>query len=309
MSFFRNSRLVIDWHNYGYSILALKLGEQHPLVSISKGYESWLAGTAHINLTVSRAMERQLKRQFRQATSTFTLYDRPRRAFLENLAGDDYQILHRLPETMPFADRVVNGSMRLVVSCTSWTADEDFSILLDALVGYSNLATSSHPQLPELLVVITGKGPQKDDYLKQITKLKSSDALEMVNIKTAWLDELDYPKLLRAANLGVCLHKSSSGVDLPMKVIDMFSAGLPVFAWSMYESFPELVKEGVNGRGFGSAEDLQTLFVQLLGPDLSKLQALKRGAEREIFEKDWDTEWDSSLGKIIGCITEDKPAS
>ena len=65
---------------------------------------------------------------------------------------------------------------------------------------------------------------------------------KFTNIKTAWLDIDDYPKLVASADFGICMHFSSSGLDLPMKVVDMFSAKLPCLAFR-YRSIGELVKE------------------------------------------------------------------
>ena len=298
VAFLRKTRLVIDWHNLGYSVLGLKLGPNHPMVVASRLYERWFSRFAAVNFTVSDAMRRQLKRDFGVEAPLLRLYDRPTADFQPASSEDRLEFLKDMELPRPQQALLEKGMLKVLVSSTSWTVDEDFSILLDALVGYSDLATSKHPKLPELLVVITGKGPQKERYLKEIDALEKKGKLEMVSIKTAWLPTAAYAMLLASADLGICLHKSSSGVDLPMKVVDMFGAGLPVAGWSLYESWPELVKEGVNGKGFGNSEELEQILLQLFGDDGSKLSALREGALIE-GQRRWDDEWNECAGKIF----------
>lgn len=64
------------------------------------------------------------------------------------------------------------------------------------------------------VVLVTGKGPLKEQFEAKV----ATAGMQKVSVKTVWLRAEDYPVLLGAADLGVCLHYSSSGLDLPMKV-------------------------------------------------------------------------------------------
>lgn len=291
--------MVVDWHNFGYTILALKLGKTHPLVRLSQLYERTFSRSAAAHLTVTDVMANVLRQDYKIRSPVIPLHDRPPLAFQPRDVAQRYAFLHNFAKTASRVDEFEKGKLKLVVSSTSWTSDEDFSLLLEALKSYSELAITSHPHLPEILAIITGKGPQKADFIAQIQDLDVQGKLEMVDIQTAWLSNEDYASLLGAADLGVSLHTSSSGLDLPMKVVDMFGAGLPVVGWGKFEAWPELVIEGVNGISFGSAPDLRDTLVDLFGGDEKKLQILKAGAIRE-GRRRWDDEWDPIVGKLLG---------
>lgn len=288
---------MIDWHNYGWTILAGTRGANHPLVSISKLYECFFGRFGSYNLTVTDAMGRQLREEPYNITSTIqTVHDRPAAIFQPRDSSARRAALTKIFPNHKLMPAVIDGNIRLLVSSTSWTPDEDFSILLDALLQYAN---TEGPTLPPLLVIITGKGPQKAMYLEQIASLMEAGRLPNITIETAFLPFQDYADLLSCADLGVCLHKSSSGVDLPMKVVDMFGAGLPVAAYSGYESFSELVREGESGRGFETAQELADVLRQVLRDEgKAELETLRKGAIKEGSRR-WDEEWDATVAPVL----------
>lgn len=253
-------------------------------------------------------MLRQLRRApWNIRTPIVAMHDRPAAIFqpIAPSGSRDQRaaFLGAIDETRDFVPAITAGgggvAARLVVSSTSWTPDEDFGLLLDALVAYG--ALPEHRRVP-LLVVITGRGPQKAMYEAEVVRLAAAGALPDITVRTAFLSFEDYARLLAAADLGICLHMSSSGVDLPMKVVDMFGAGLPVLAYSGYESFGELVREGENGCGFETAGQLREGLERLLAATADGERArarLKEGAVKEGSRR-WDEEWDEVVKPLLG---------
>ncbi|KAF9569794.1 mannosyltransferase [Agrocybe pediades] len=366
----RGSKVIIDWHNLGYSILALRLGNDHILVRVAKWFESTFGYSAFAHLFVSRAMRDFLVKEWHLQGHKAVLYDRPPRHFHRSSAQETHELfckLHpklmldeRLRKFLPtasipystilthtarpsasaaFIDSDVDATYveiemptlrsdrpAILVSSTSWTPDEDFSILLDALVLYEKRATrvcaesnkeGADKYLPKLLVIITGKGPLKEKYMNEIAGLEKD--WNWVRCISLWLEPRDYPILLGSSDLGVCLHSSSSSLDLPMKVIDMFGCGLPVCAIG-YNCLPELVKDGKNGLIFNSSQELasqlETVFLsfpnssylasltqalsnreqQPSTPNTAHMPAVARAAED--VEEPWCT-WEENWGRIV----------
>ncbi|XP_004343857.1 beta-1,4-mannosyltransferase [Capsaspora owczarzaki ATCC 30864] len=282
----RNAKLVIDWHNYGYTILGLAHGAESRVVRLAKWFEFTFGRWGDAHFCVTEAMRRDLRLWGIDAR---TLYDRPPPMFQETSVEDSHQ-----------ASQIELVAQRpaLLVSSTSWTEDEDFSMLLQALEAYEEKAKVEENALPNIICLITGKGPMKAFYEAQI----AAKQWLCVRIRTLWLEAADYPRLLGACNLGVCLHKSSSGLDLPMKVVDMFGCGLPVCAVG-FQCLHELVEHRKNGLVFRTSaelcEQLQSLLYGFPSQDF-KLREMRKHLQRQRIEEGrWAENWTAIAAPVF----------
>ncbi|KAG0655115.1 mannosyltransferase [Rhodotorula mucilaginosa] len=313
----RGSRVIIDWHNTGYSVLALRLGNDHLAVSLARSFEHFF-GRGNV----------------------VTLHDRPPASFRRLAPHEAHELFRRLPSLVSlhattFSDPDADPSSTLftdpegyllpsrpalLVSSTSWTADEDFSVLLRALSEYERAARSLEfktRRLPKLVVLITGKGAGKKAFEEEVARREQLEGWESVRVRTEWLEREDYPRLLGSADLGISLHTSTSGIDLPMKVVDMFGCDLPVVALD-FPCIGELVKDGQNGRTFKTAKELFALLSVLLAgfpnnetPELDSLRngiktARYGGAGVDEAWGSWDENWDRVVLPLLSGSSSSK---
>ncbi|SCV04399.1 LANO_0G09956g1_1 [Lachancea nothofagi CBS 11611] len=287
------SKLIIDWHNFGYSILQLKLHSfWHPLVLISFGVEYLFAKFATYNLTVTKAMKSYLVDKFGLSAQRVTvLYDRPAAQF-RPFTGDRQEALRDdfVRSYIPQGFDTSRGD-RILVTSTSFTPDEDLSILIGALKIYENSYRKFDQSLPKILCFITGKGPLKQHFIEKVKEEEWS----CVHIEFAWLSTEDYPRLLQLCDFGVSLHTSSSGLDLPMKILDMFGSGLPVVAYN-YPVLDELVQHNVNGLKFLDRRELHEALIFLM-KDKQVNEVLKAGALAESRNR-WQGSWEKSMEEL-----------
>jgi len=304
----RGIRVVVDWHNLGFTILAMSFAseESHPIVVMARLYEKILSRlVVDAHLCVTQALKGWLQENFGlDGTTICVQYDRPP-AFYRPLTNlEQHQFWERMSSQLfgykknLFTQKRGRGASKrpgrpaLIVSSTSWTADEDFGILLDALKAFEKDERSSSKRL---ICVVTGKGPKKEFYKAKIKELEFHN----VEVYTPWLEQEDYPKLLGCMDLGVCLHTSSSNLDLPMKVVDMFGAGIPVCAFD-YPCLNELVLHQSNGLVFTQSQELASqLKYLLLDEDGQQVLEEMRFEVKKFAELRWKEHWEESTGPFI----------
>jgi beta-1,4-mannosyltransferase len=89
------SRVIIDWHNYGYSIMRVG-GVNRSLVFLAKVYEMQMAKWADSHLCVSKAMQTDLVNKFGIRNPPKVLYDKAIAKFRQSLTlGEMHELFKR----------------------------------------------------------------------------------------------------------------------------------------------------------------------------------------------------------------------
>jgi beta-1,4-mannosyltransferase len=317
----RNCRFVIDWHNLSHTIAAVKVGEHHRAVKALARSERRWAKRADGHLAVSKALADWLAREYK--VTAVVAYDRPSAAFAPPAAGaasalwDKIAAEHELGSThlrqasggQAHLRQGVGGQARppIVVCPTSWTPDEDFDLLLEALEraertltrGDSPSGVSIPPleRVPALAVFLTGRGPLRDTFEQRAARRN----FKVIAVRMLWLEPADYPTLVGMATLGLCLHQSSSGLDLPMKLADLRGAGVPVATYDYAPVLGEVMTTGREGVTFRDPGELANVFVNVATGDMPPDSALAKSRAwlAQNPPERWDVQWDGTARRVL----------
>ena len=193
----RGAKFIIDWHNYGYTILKVN-NRPNFIVNLAYKYEKYIGTKSDLNFCVSRAEKRDLKKQFN--IDAICLPDRPVKGlfkFLNELEAND--LYKNYPnELYSLIDTHLpkNQSIKpiVMISSTSWTPDEDFSMLLDAFIkteemikeniedkSQKNIYNLTEEKIRKILFLITGRGPMRDKFMEKISEANLKFSFLMLN--------------------------------------------------------------------------------------------------------------------------------
>nr|CCC94351.1 unnamed protein product [Trypanosoma congolense IL3000] len=315
--------LIVDWHNLGYTILRSD-GRPLPAVWLYRQLECGLC-FGDCNITVSKAMRRALLQSNRRLHLTnrgddvSVLCDTapdffgpvPRSRFVEEVllpvahpsAKDCGELIgcSPPPEWVLRSTATADNCGLFIVASTSWTPDDDYSMVVDALKRVDQRLLSNSSQrggelepFKSVWLLVTGKGESRWRFEAAVAEAKLSS---FVTVTTMYMQSYEhYAMALGAADVGLCMHNSSSGLDLPMKAVDMLGSGLPVVAlW--YESLNELLDDEC-GWFFSDAKQLERIIWKEL---LSSTGSLQRKRQHVIQSQrlTWDDNWERTLKPLL----------
>jgi beta-1,4-mannosyltransferase len=287
----RGARFVIDWHNLSHTIAAVKVGAGHRAVKALARSERRWAKRADAHLAVSKGLADWLEREY--GVKAAVVYDRPSQAFTRPDASTATTVWNKVASEAQLGD----ARLPMVVCPTSWTPDEDFDLLLEALERAERQLTQAGAPAPALAVFLTGRGALRDSFEARAARRN----FKAIAVKTIWLEPGDYPVLVGMADLGLCLHQSSSGLDLPMKLADLRGAGVPVAVFDYAPVLGEVMTQGHQGISFRDPGELAGVLVNIATrstlPD-SPLEKSRAWLAQNPPER-WDAQWDAAARPVL----------
>lgn len=288
----KNCQIIIDIHNYGYTIYQTR----NPLIRrLLKFLEIfWLRLTGNNFLVVSKAMAKEVQENWK-LNNVIVLYDKPNKALFRPITLiEKHYFLEQFVEfktdrnetffTRLQGDIIVEKEHRplLLLSNSSFSVDDDYEMLLSALKKYDD-----NKKAKKLVLVMSGQGPYKALWKSKFEYTH----FDKINVVFMWFEAADYPLMVACADYGICVHNSTSGVDLPIKILDLQSCKVPVLAYEYSSTIREVVTEETNGYLFHTSSDLADLLLRISMP-----------YHKPIFvfdDKDWKTEWKRNFYKVL----------
>ena len=287
----RGSRLVLDWHNLGWTMLAAKRRAGGPVVLLARALERMSSKLADAHLAVSEALAHHLRAAWGLAPVR-VFRDRPGDMFGPRNVRDTMRA-----EMLRQAGLDADAQPAMVISPTSWTKDEALDLVISAADQLEDLWRDDGPA-DGLVIVISGDGAGREAF-EQRLRARSP---RRVRIVTTWVSADEYPALVASADAGLSLHRSSSGLDLPMKICDLLGASLPVCALDYGTTLRELVAPDQNAILFQDARGLASCLDRLFrawpvrSAEWSRLQA---GAAATAARPRWMDGWQQEAREVI----------
>lgn len=249
------SRLVFDWHNLGWTLVAERFGAGHLLTHVARWLEERCARLADAHLAVSDALATHLRDRC-GVSPVLVFRDRPAGAFGPR---DPHQAMRA--NLIAQAGLPPDADPAIVICPTSWTRDEALDVIIAAADALEAEWAERGPA-DGLVIAISGEGAGRAAFETRLRGRVSG----RVRIVTTWVSGDDYPALVAAADAGLSLHRSSSGLDLPMKISDMYGAALPVCAMDYGATLRELIAPGRTAATFVTAGELAQWLDRMFRP-------------------------------------------
>jgi len=281
-----DARLVVDWHNLGDGLLALRPGGSGTPAALLASLERALGRRADAHLAVSAELAAALDAH-REISGTRVFRDRPHERFSAPSAAEAAAFRAELAGSLrlPFAEPLL-----LALSPTSWGRDEDLDQLLAAAeILASTLPASARP----VLLLASGDGERRRGFEARAAAIPDSRAA----IRTTFVSGDRYPLLVRSADMGISLHRPAAGLDPAMKIADLLGGGVPVLELRNGPAPESLIDDGKNGIVFHGPADLADALSRLAS-DPAELADLRANA-RESREPGFAAAWAADAAPVL----------